>query len=164
VKSARLEGLHIGISSGASLAAVAKKLPAIPKGSTILVFSYDTGERYLSVNGLFKIEEGDIRYATATTPASAPAPVPAPVSAPAPVPVEASVPLAPTNGINGIKPLTNSIKEVTITENVKVGAKGTDGDKQPATSIVEVSKPIHPEAIAAAEAEKKANSCFCLIM
>ncbi len=47
------EGIFIGISSGASLAAVAKKLPEIPDGSRILTFCYDTGERYLSVAGLF---------------------------------------------------------------------------------------------------------------
>jgi cysteine synthase A len=50
---AREEGILVGISSGASLAAVAKKLPDIPAGSTILTFSYDTGERYWSVEGLF---------------------------------------------------------------------------------------------------------------
>jgi cysteine synthase A len=43
----------IGISSGASLAAVNKKLVEIPVGKRILTFSYDTGERYLSVDGLF---------------------------------------------------------------------------------------------------------------
>ena len=47
------EGVLCGISSGASLAAVARKLPEIPKGSRILTFNYDTGERYLSVEGLF---------------------------------------------------------------------------------------------------------------
>lgn len=52
-RAAREEGLLIGISSGASLAAIAKKLPEIPKGSKILTFTYDTGERYLSVEGLF---------------------------------------------------------------------------------------------------------------
>jgi cysteine synthase len=52
-RAAREEGLFIGISSGASLAAVAKKLPEIPKGSRVLTFNYDTGERYLSVEGLF---------------------------------------------------------------------------------------------------------------
>ncbi len=52
-RAAKEEGLLVGISSGASLAAVAKKLPEIPKGATILTFSYDTGERYLSVEGLF---------------------------------------------------------------------------------------------------------------
>ncbi len=52
-RAAREEGLFIGISSGASLAAVAQKLNEIPKGSRILTFCYDTGERYLSVEGLF---------------------------------------------------------------------------------------------------------------
>jgi len=50
---AKEEGILAGISTGASLAAVAQKLPDIPKGSTILTFNYDTGERYLSVEGLF---------------------------------------------------------------------------------------------------------------
>jgi cysteine synthase len=50
---AKEEGVFAGISSGAALAAVAKKLPEIPKGSRILTFNYDTGERYLSVEGLF---------------------------------------------------------------------------------------------------------------
>ncbi|MEX0987748.1 MAG: cysteine synthase A, partial [Bacteroidales bacterium] len=50
---AREEGLFVGISSGASLAAVTKKLPEIEKGARILTFNYDTGERYLSVNDLF---------------------------------------------------------------------------------------------------------------
>src|SRR5690606_12258865 len=52
-RAAREEGLFIGISSGASLAAVAKKLTEIPAGAKILTFCYDTGERYLSVDGLF---------------------------------------------------------------------------------------------------------------
>jgi cysteine synthase len=52
-RAAKEEGILGGISSGASLAAVAKKLPEIPKGSVILTFNYDTGERYLSVEGLF---------------------------------------------------------------------------------------------------------------
>jgi cysteine synthase A len=52
-KAAEKEGLFIGISSGAALAAVAKKLKDIPKKSRILTFNYDTGERYLSVEGLF---------------------------------------------------------------------------------------------------------------
>ena len=52
-KAAKLEGLFVGISSGASFAAVAKKLPELPAGSRILTFSYDHGERYLSVDGLF---------------------------------------------------------------------------------------------------------------
>jgi cysteine synthase A len=50
-RSAREEGLLVGISSGATLAAIAKKLPEIPAGATILGFNYDTGERYLSVEG-----------------------------------------------------------------------------------------------------------------
>jgi len=50
---AKEEGIFTGVSSGATLAAVAKKLPEIPTGSRILTFNYDTGERYLSVEGLF---------------------------------------------------------------------------------------------------------------
>lgn len=50
---AKKEGILLGISSGASLAAVAKKLSDIPAGSKILTFCYDTGERYLSIEGLF---------------------------------------------------------------------------------------------------------------
>ncbi len=53
-RAAREEGLLVGVSSGAMLAAVAKKLPEIPKGSRVLTFCYDTGERYLSVEGLFE--------------------------------------------------------------------------------------------------------------
>jgi cysteine synthase len=52
-RAAKEEGLFIGISSGAALAAVAKKLKDIPKGERILTFNYDTGERYLSIEGLF---------------------------------------------------------------------------------------------------------------
>ncbi len=52
-RAAREEGLFIGPSSGASLAAVAKTLPQIPENATVLTFCYDTGERYLSVDGLF---------------------------------------------------------------------------------------------------------------
>ena len=54
---AREEGLLVGISSGANLAAVAKKLPEIADGAKILAFTYDTGERYLSVPGLFEAPE-----------------------------------------------------------------------------------------------------------
>lgn len=50
-RSACEEGLLVGISSGATLAAIAQKLPEIPAGSTVLGFNYDTGERYLSVEG-----------------------------------------------------------------------------------------------------------------
>ncbi|MBC7642781.1 MAG: cysteine synthase A [Flavobacterium sp.] len=52
-RAAKEEGMLIGISSGASLAAVAKKLKEIPENSRILTFCYDTGERYLSIEGLF---------------------------------------------------------------------------------------------------------------
>lgn len=52
-RAAKEEGLFVGISSGASLAAVNKKIKELPKGSKILTFSYDTGERYLSIDGLF---------------------------------------------------------------------------------------------------------------
>jgi cysteine synthase A len=53
VKAAREEAIFVGVSSGASFAAVNKKLPEIPAGSRVLTFSYDTGERYLSIEGLF---------------------------------------------------------------------------------------------------------------
>jgi len=52
-RAAKEEGLFVGISSGAALAAVSKKLPEIQQSSRILTFCYDTGERYLSVEGLF---------------------------------------------------------------------------------------------------------------
>jgi cysteine synthase len=52
-RAAKEEGLFIGISSGASLAAVNQKINEFPEGSKILTFCYDTGERYLSVDGLF---------------------------------------------------------------------------------------------------------------
>ena len=48
-RSAREEGLLVGISSGATLAAIAQKLPELPAGSRVLGFNYDTGERYFSV-------------------------------------------------------------------------------------------------------------------
>jgi cysteine synthase len=48
-RAAREEGLLVGISSGATLAAIAQKLPELPAGSRVLGFNYDTGERYLSV-------------------------------------------------------------------------------------------------------------------
>jgi cysteine synthase A len=47
------EGILAGISTGASLAAVSKKISEIPQGARILTFNYDSGERYLSVEGLF---------------------------------------------------------------------------------------------------------------
>lgn len=50
-RAATTEGLLVGISSGATLAAIAQKLPELPAGSRVLGFCYDTGERYLSVEG-----------------------------------------------------------------------------------------------------------------
>ena len=52
-RSAREEGILVGISSGATLAAIAQKLAELPAGARVLGFNYDTGERYLSVEGLF---------------------------------------------------------------------------------------------------------------
>ena len=52
-RAAREEGVFGGISSGATLAALAKQLPEIPAGSRVLLFNYDTGERYLSIEGLY---------------------------------------------------------------------------------------------------------------
>jgi len=52
-RAAREEGIFVGISSGAALAAVAKKIKELPAGSRILTFSYDHGERYLSIEGLY---------------------------------------------------------------------------------------------------------------
>lgn len=52
-RAAKEEAIFQGISSGATMAALAKKLPEIPKGSRVLIFNYDTGERYFSVDGLF---------------------------------------------------------------------------------------------------------------
>ena len=50
-RCAREEGMLVGISSGATLAAIAQKLPDLPPGATVLGFNYDTGERYLSIEG-----------------------------------------------------------------------------------------------------------------
>ena len=50
---AKEEGILVGVSTGASLAAVAQKIEDIPAGATVLTFNYDTGERYLSIEGLF---------------------------------------------------------------------------------------------------------------
>lgn len=50
---AKKEGILVGISTGASLAAVAKKAADLPEEASILTFNYDTGERYLSIEGLF---------------------------------------------------------------------------------------------------------------
>jgi cysteine synthase A len=52
-RAAKEEGIFVGPSSGATLAAVAKKLPELPAKSRVIAFCYDTGERYLSVEGLF---------------------------------------------------------------------------------------------------------------
>ncbi len=52
-RAAREEGLLVGVSSGASLAAVRQTLPELPQGARVLTFCYDTGERYFSVEGLF---------------------------------------------------------------------------------------------------------------
>lgn len=54
-RSAREEGLLVGISSGATLAAIAQKLPELPAGARVLGFNYDTGERYLSVEGYLPV-------------------------------------------------------------------------------------------------------------
>ena len=54
-RSAREEGMLVGISSGATLAAIAQKLPELPAGSRVLGFNYDTGERYLSVEGFLPV-------------------------------------------------------------------------------------------------------------
>jgi cysteine synthase A len=55
-RAAREEGMLVGISSGATLAAIAQKLPELPAGSRVLGFNYDTGERYLSVPDFLPVE------------------------------------------------------------------------------------------------------------
>ncbi len=55
-RAAREEGVLVGISSGATLAAIAKKLPELKKGARVLGFNYDTGERYLSIEGFLPVE------------------------------------------------------------------------------------------------------------
>jgi cysteine synthase len=55
-RAAREEGMLIGISSGATLQAIAQKLPELGKDARVIGFNYDTGERYLSVEGLFPVE------------------------------------------------------------------------------------------------------------
>jgi len=52
-RCAQEEGVLVGVSSGAALAAVAQLLPTLSDGARVLTFNYDTGERYLSVEGLF---------------------------------------------------------------------------------------------------------------
>lgn len=53
INAAKKEGLFVGVSTGAALAAIAKHLPQIQPGAKILTINYDTGERYLSLEGLF---------------------------------------------------------------------------------------------------------------
>ena len=55
-RAAREEGMLVGISSGATLAAIASKLAELPAGSRVLGFNYDTGERYLSVPDFLPVE------------------------------------------------------------------------------------------------------------
>jgi cysteine synthase A len=55
-RAAREEGMLVGISSGATLAAIAKKIADLPAGSRVLGFNYDTGERYLSVPDFLPVE------------------------------------------------------------------------------------------------------------
>ena len=55
-RAARQEGMLVGISSGATLAAIAQKLKELPAGSRVLGFNYDTGERYLSVPDFLPVE------------------------------------------------------------------------------------------------------------
>lgn len=64
VRCAREEGIFVGPSSGASLAAVAQKLPDIPDSSTVLTFCYDSGERYFSVEGLFDSDGTTVQVGT----------------------------------------------------------------------------------------------------
>ncbi len=54
VRAAKEEGIFAGVSTGATLAALRKKLSEIPSGSRVLLFNYDTGERYLSIDGLYQ--------------------------------------------------------------------------------------------------------------
>jgi cysteine synthase A len=55
-RAAREEGMLVGISSGATLAAIAGKLPDLAPGTRVLGFNYDTGERYLSVPEFLPVE------------------------------------------------------------------------------------------------------------
>jgi cysteine synthase len=55
-RAAREEGVLVGISSGAALAAIAQKLPEISEGAVVLGFNYDSGERYLSIEGFLPAE------------------------------------------------------------------------------------------------------------
>ncbi len=64
------EGIFGGISSGATLAAIAQKLSDIPEGARILAFNYDTGERYLSIEGLYQWDGAQSVATPAPTPAT----------------------------------------------------------------------------------------------
>jgi cysteine synthase A len=55
-RAAREEGMLIGLSSGATLAAIAQKLPELAKAAKVIGFNYDTGERYLSVEGFLPVQ------------------------------------------------------------------------------------------------------------
>ncbi|RME68919.1 MAG: pyridoxal-phosphate dependent enzyme, partial [Alphaproteobacteria bacterium] len=55
-RAAREEGMLVGVSSGATLAAIAQKLPSLSKDARVLGFNYDTGERYLSMEGFLPAE------------------------------------------------------------------------------------------------------------
>ena len=55
-RAAAEEGMLVGISSGATLAAIAAKLPELPTGARVMGFNYDTGERYLSVPDFLPVE------------------------------------------------------------------------------------------------------------
>jgi cysteine synthase A len=55
-RAAREEGMLVGISSGATLAAIAKKLRDLPRGAVVVGFNYDTGERYLSTPDFLPVE------------------------------------------------------------------------------------------------------------
>ena len=55
-RCAREEGMLVGISSGATLAAIGQQLASLPPGATVLGFNYDTGERYLSIEGFLPTE------------------------------------------------------------------------------------------------------------
>lgn len=59
-RAALEEGIFAGISSGATLAAIAQKLPEMPNGARVLGFNYDTGERYLSIEGLYEWENAQM--------------------------------------------------------------------------------------------------------
>ena len=88
-RAAREEGMLVGISSGATLAAIAQKLPELPAGSRVLGFNYDTGERYLSIEGSCRSDRGRARR---LIPVNAPRPH-RPRVAPLATPREGSMPL-----------------------------------------------------------------------